>query len=157
MESRRTQARNIRIEAAQVAFNRAPVIHESNGEELQYRFGPTDTNANSEDVVRGGRPSHLTNYTKGLPHREDDGLIADPSDFQTFVLGIDSGDVRDFRDIPLGPLQRSGTGEVIGRGAQPNQSITWQSGFTNSCPVREQKGGAVPVRACLWKRLFTTR
>ncbi|NEQ43601.1 MAG: vanadium-dependent haloperoxidase [Leptolyngbya sp. SIOISBB] len=147
MESRRTQARNIRIEAAQVAFDRAPVIHESNGEELQYRFDPTGTDAKPEDVVRGGRPSHLTSYTKGLPHREDDGLIADPSDFQTFVLGIDSGDVRDFRDIPLGPLQRSGTGQVIGRGAQPNQSITWQSGFTNSCPVREQKGGAVPVRA----------
>lgn len=147
MESRRTQARNVRIEAAQVAFNRTPVIHESNGEELQYRFGATDANASSEDVVRGGRPSHLTNYTKGLPHREDDGLIADPSDFQKFVLGIDSGDVRDFRDIPLGPLQRSGTGQVIGRGAQPDQAITWQSGFTNSCAVRDQTGGKVSVRA----------
>gem|GEM_PF-4896019 len=33
MESRRTQARNIRIEAASVAFNRTPIIHETNGEE----------------------------------------------------------------------------------------------------------------------------
>ncbi len=136
MESRRTQARNLRIEAAHVAFNRAPVIHEANGEELQYRFGMTGPNANPEDTIRSGKPSHLTNYTKGLPHREDDGLIADPSDFQAFVLGIDSGSMRDFRDIPLGPLQRNGTGQVISRGAQPNQAITWQSGFTNSCDTK---------------------
>jgi len=147
MESRRTQARNIRIEAASVAFNRTPIIHETNGEELRYRFAPTGPSTSPEDVVRGGKPSHLTNYTKGLPHREDDGLIADPSDFQQFVLGIDSGDVRDFQATPLGPLQRNGAGQVVARGAQPNQPLTWQSGFTNSCEVRNKKGGAVPVRA----------
>jgi len=147
MESRRTQARNIRIEAAQVAFDRAPVTHASNGEELQYRFGPTGDTAAPEDMVRSSQPSHLTNYTKGLPHREDDGLIADPRDFQTFVRGIDSGDIRDFRDTPLGPLQRNDADQVIGRGAQPGQAIDWSSAFTNSCAVRDQKGGAVPVRA----------
>jgi hypothetical protein len=147
MKSRRIQARDIRLEAAQVAFNRSPVIHESNGEELQHRFGNAGPNSNPEDALRSGQPSHLTNYTKGLPHREDDGLIADPRDFQAFVRGIDSGDVRDFRDIPLGPLQRSSTGQVIGRGVPPYQPPTWQSGFSNSGAVRGQTGGAVPVRA----------
>ena len=147
MESRRTQALNVRIEAAKFAFNREYPVHEGNGEELQYRFARTDASANAEDAIRGGKPSHITNYTKGLPHREDDGLIADPNDFQQFVRGIDSGDVRDFRDTPLGPLQRDGMGQIVSKGAQPGQSVIWQSGYTNSSAVQNLKGGSVPVRA----------
>ncbi|MBE7381480.1 MAG: vanadium-dependent haloperoxidase [Leptolyngbya sp. SIO1E4] len=147
MESRRSQALNVRIEAAKVAFNREHPPHEANGEELQYRFAKPDSDASPEDVIRGGKPSHIANYTKGLPHREDDGLIADPADFQQFVRGIDSGDVRDFRDTPLGPLQRDDSGHVIAWGAQPGQPISWQSGFTNSETIRDAKGGSVPVRA----------
>ena len=147
MESRRSQALNVRIEAAKVAFNREHPVHLANGEELQYRFAHPEAGASPEDLARGGQPSHIANYTKGLPHREDDGLLAESDDFQRFVRGIDSGDVRDFRDTPLGPLQRDTNGQVIVRGAQVGQPITWQSGFTNSDTVRNAKGGTVDVRA----------
>ncbi|MDB9525973.1 vanadium-dependent haloperoxidase [Oscillatoria sp. CS-180] len=147
MESRRNQALNVRIEAAKFATGREHPIHKANGEELQYRFAKPGAGASAEDSLRGGKPSYITNYTKGLPHREDDGLIADPNDFQQFVRGIDSGDTRDFRDTPLGPLQRDASGQVIARGAQYNQPITWQSGFTNSDAVKNAKGGSVDVRA----------
>jgi hypothetical protein len=123
MESRRNQALNVRIEAANIAFDREHPVHEANGEELQYRFANAGASANAEDAVRRGKPSHITNYTKGLPHREDDGLIADPRDFQTFVRGIDSGDVRDFRDTPLGSTAAQWYGtKSLARGAQPGQA-----------------------------------
>lgn len=141
MESRRNRALNVRIEAANVAFGREHPVHEANGEELRYRFARVGDSASTEDMIRSGKPSHIANYTKGLSHREDDGLIADPNDFQQFVRGIDSGDVRDFRDTPLGPLQRDENGQVVNRGVQSGQSATWQSCFTNS----QEK--AVQVRA----------
>ena len=147
MESRRNQALNVRIEAAKAAFDREHSVHEANGEELKNRFAQAGEGANAEDAIRSGKPSYTASYTKGLPHREDDGLIADPNDFQQFVRAIDSGDVRDFRDTPLGPLQRDSHGQVIAKGAQPNQPITWQSGFTNSADVQRAKGGPVGVRA----------
>ncbi|MGB3292326.1 MAG: vanadium-dependent haloperoxidase [Phormidesmis sp.] len=115
MESRKTRALETRIAAAKLAYDRPHDKHQANGEELRYRFdeGPT---------VRGNKPSHLTNYTKGLPHHEQDGLICDPADYQQFVRGIDSGDTRDFKDTPLGP-----------KGSVDSDAVEWKSQFTQEC------------------------
>lgn len=134
MEARRNQALNVRVEAAKVAFNRDHPVHESNGEELQHRFPHTADSASDKDDKRSGKPSHITSYTKGLPHREDDGLIADPADFQQFVLGIDSGDVRDFRDTPLGPTERDEKGNIL-----------WKSGYTQDLSAMK------PVTVRAWE------
>ena len=114
MESRRNQAFNVRTEAAKIAYNREHPEHHANGEELLYRF------EEEECAIRKKKPSHLANYTKGLPHNAEDGLIDNPEDYQLFVRAIDSGNVRDFRDTPLGPPP----------GVKPDQSITWESGYT---------------------------
>ena len=45
-----------------------------------------------------------------MPHRYN-GVIASAEDYQQFVRGIDSGDVRDFQDTPLGPLNADGTAD----------------------------------------------
>lgn len=115
MESRKEQALKLRNAAAQIAQSRLPVQHQSNGDELRYRFNEDPT------TVRGGKASHIANYTKGLPHEEKDGLISNPSDYQQFVKGIDSGNPRDFQDTPLGP-----------KGSLPGQPIEWKSKFTQS-------------------------
>jgi len=110
---RRLQALEVRRQAAELASARPHPEHLSNGEEFRYR----DNN---------NRPSHIANYTKGLPHN-DRGLLSDADTYQRFVRGIDSGDTRDFRDTPLGPPGQDGI-------EFPN----WTSSLaqTNRVPVR---------------------
>ena len=112
MTSRKQDALERRIAAAKLAYDRPHAPQQANGEELKYRFDEPDTE-------RGGKASHLANYTKGLPHHEKDGLVCDPNDYQKFVRGIDSGDVRDFRDTPLGP-----------KGTTSDAPIEWKSQYT---------------------------
>ena len=144
MESRRNQALNVRIEAAKVAFNREHPEHRANGEEIRYRFDSSDNTPER----RRGKPSLIANYTKGLPHDLEDGLIYSSDDFQQFVRAIDSGDVRDFRDTPLGPppagleLTVNGVIKPVGQNSVSSQSdddddddggsadSVWESGFT---------------------------
>ena len=126
MNSRKQEALNRRIAAAKLAYDRPHAQHKTNGEELQYRFDEPDT-------IRGGKSSHLANYTKGLAHDDKDGLICDPNDYQAFVRGIDSGDTRDFRDTPLGPKGTSAAGP-----------IEWKSQFTQQFAG---KGNGVNIRA----------
>ena len=95
MNDRRLEALRIRQMAAELASERPHHTHISNGEELHYRDGDN-------------QPTHLGNFTKGLPHRYN-GVVASEEDYQLFVRGIDSGDVRDFQDTPLGPLNADGT------------------------------------------------
>lgn len=90
--NRKQEARQVRVSAAELAYNRADPHHIANGDEQKFR--------NSD----GDKPSYLASYTKGMPHDENTGLIRDPDDFQQFVKGIDSGDPRDFFDTPLGPI-----------------------------------------------------
>ena len=87
--NRRLQALEIRRDAAEVAFQREHPNHISNAEEFRYR---------NED----NQPTHIGNFTKGLPHDVQTGLIVDSQDYRQLVRGIDSGDVRDFRDTSLG-------------------------------------------------------
>ena len=118
MQSRKQQALELRNAAAKLAYDRLHVQHRTNGEELRYRFDEVEK-------PRCDKSSHLANYTKGLPHDEKDGLIANPADYQAFVRGIDSGDPRDFRDTPLGPpgFQDSAT---------ENSPIEWKSQFAQA-------------------------
>lgn len=93
--ARRLKALQIRQDAAEIASKREHPTHVNNGEEFKYR---------SVD----NKPTHIANFTKGLPHDETTGIIVDPQDYQQFVRGIDSGDVRDFQDTPLGPPGQDG-------------------------------------------------
>ena len=87
---RRQQALQVRLEAANLAYNRDHSMHVQNTEEIRYR-------------KPDGTPSHLASFTKGLPHDRDTGVISDADDFQKFVRALDSGSTHDIRDIPLGP------------------------------------------------------
>ncbi|MGC1307353.1 MAG: vanadium-dependent haloperoxidase [Phormidesmis sp.] len=122
MESRKKQALDLRTAAAKLAYDRPHAQHKANGEEMRYRF---DEVSNPD---RGTRSSHLANYTKGLPHDETDGLICNPADYQKFVRGIDSGDMRDFQDTPLGP---KGTPQRLAVG----EKIEWKSQYTQQQDV----------------------
>ncbi len=88
MKDRRLEALKIRRDAAELASFREHPDQIGNGEEYKYR---------NEQLT------HLGNFTKGLPHDLNTGIITNSEDYQQFVRGIDSGDVRDFADTPLGP------------------------------------------------------
>lgn len=92
-ESRRKQALQRRIAAAELAANRIHPSHLSNSDETKFRR-----------IVAGRpAPSYLANFTKGLRHDEQTGLVCNPEDYKLFVKGIDSGDEMDIQKIPLGP------------------------------------------------------
>ena len=90
MNIRRLQAFKVRFNAARIAFCRQHPKHIDNGEESRYK----DAN---------GKLTHLANFTKGLPHNPQTGIISDPADYQQLVKGINSGDEEDFVATPLGP------------------------------------------------------
>lgn len=122
MKSRKNQSLDVRNAAAKLAYDRPHEKHMANGEEMRYRFDEVGT-------PRGSKSSHLANYTKGLPHNEKDGLIADPADYQQFVRGIDSGDPRDFMDTPLGP---PGSTASSVEGTSEGTPIEWKSQFSQA-------------------------
>jgi len=132
MNTRRQQdALNIRHAAAQMAHNRPHPEHIDNGDEHKFRRFVQDECEN-----KTCKPSYLASYTKGLPHDPDTGLVHNPDDFQQFVRAIDSGDPRDFRDTPLGPVD-----------AQPLQAgapITWRG---NKAKKLKSKCSQIQVRA----------
>ena len=139
MQSRKHLALEGRIAAAKLAYDRIHPEHYANGDELKYRFDRDD-----ELPERQSKPSHIANYTKGLPHQEADGLLCDPADYQKFIQGIDSANPRDFQDTPLGP---KGDGEC--------DRINWKSQYTQTADqkqrVRQTEGNravtGIPVRA----------
>ncbi|MGR3278302.1 vanadium-dependent haloperoxidase [Acaryochloris marina NIES-2412] len=121
--SRKLQAFIVRFQAAQRAFWRQHPSHRSNAEENRYIFDSTDETPQR----RKGQRSLIANYTKGLPHDADDGLIFDPKHYEPFVKGIDSGSSTDFFATPLGPPPN---------GVSPGESPTWASQFTGDVNVR---------------------
>ena len=141
MQSRKNLALEGRIAAAKLAYDRIHPEHYSNGDELKYRFEHSDS-----APERQGLPSHIANYTKGLPHHHEDGLLCDPADYQKFIQGIDSGNPRDFRDTPLGPKPDAHA---------DCDRITWKSQYTQTADqkqrVRQTEGNqavkGIPVRA----------
>ena len=103
--SRNSAAKNIRVEAAELASRRPPVKHCHNNEEYEYR----------DPLTTGTPASHIANYTKGLPHDLSTGLILNSVDYKLFVNGIQSGDPHDFAKTPLGPgyLDKNGEPTLI--------------------------------------------
>ncbi|MEM7453399.1 MAG: vanadium-dependent haloperoxidase [Planctomycetota bacterium] len=133
-KSRRSQSKEVRINAAELAANRSPVHHCNNSEEYEYRGD--------------AGPSHIANYTKGLPHHPETGLLLNPVDYKLFVTGIQSGDPEDFRHTPLGPaLSTTTTAGVPTKEAitseTENRAEHWQSRQSKD---HEEKVGA-KVRA----------
>ncbi len=92
---RKKQARDVRVDAADLAYNRPHPRHQANGDEQKFR---------SAD---GTQPSYLASFTKGMAHDKNTGLLHNPAVFKQFVKGIDSGDARDFIDTRLGPLSET--------------------------------------------------
>ena len=107
-ESRRQLARATRINAADLAASRPQPRHLSNSEECGYRRGKNKNEC-----------SYIANFTKGLPHDTDTGLLLNPPDYRQFVLGIQSADIDDFSDTPLGPSVKP-----ITEGCLSKQKIT---------------------------------
>jgi len=96
-KSRKDQSRQIRIEAADIAYNRVHEEHHNNGDE--------------------SLPQKMMSFTKGLPHNYRTGLIENENHFELFVNGICSGNPLEIRKTPLGPLKannwRSDKGKEI--------------------------------------------
>jgi PAP2 superfamily len=100
--SRRTLARRIREEAAEVAFLRQHPNHQNNGEEADY------SNRN-----------YIANYSKGLPHFTAGSNIGEvmPQAYNLLLRALTSGSPNDFEAIPLGG------------GTNPRKLINPQSGL----------------------------
>lgn len=118
MESRKSQALNVRISAAELAASRPHPRHVANDDEQKFRREVPNDGCEATLQQKCERPecqgadenrntkfelTYLGSFTKGLAHDEETGLICTSGDFQLFVRAIDSGDVRDFQDTPLGP------------------------------------------------------
>ncbi len=102
MNNRQQEAFKTRKDAAELATNRPHPDHVNNGDEQKFRHN-VDTAKDHAGLNVENRPSFMMSFTKGLPHNEKTGLVNDPTHFQYFVRGIDSGNSRDFIDTPLGP------------------------------------------------------
>lgn len=76
---RRQEAHRIRVEAAGLARDRAPVIHSANGDEQRYAGA-----------------NYAMSFTKWLRHDATTGLIVDREDFERFRRAIDEGFIDPF-------------------------------------------------------------
>jgi len=127
--ARREAAFDTRVSASTVARERAHPPHANNGEEFEYRTMTVLPPATSRHHRRGGHshgqdgeqpvqgrrvqvPSHIASFTKGLQHDLATGLLVDPVAFRLFVRAIDSGDERDFIDVPIGKVFNDPTVKV---------------------------------------------
>jgi hypothetical protein len=93
--TRRTEARELREEAAELAFLRRHRDHLSNGEESEYRrpFPPPPTADN-------GELSYIANYSKGLRHNRFGEV--NQRDYRRLLRAIYSGNPDHFERIRLG-------------------------------------------------------
>src|SRR5829696_6848696 len=95
VHTRRTEALEIRKEAAELAFRRPHPQHISNGEEGQYRRPfPPPPSANN------GELSYVANYSKGLLHNSLGEVIQ--KDYRRLLRALYSGNPDHFEQIPLG-------------------------------------------------------
>src|ERR687892_81281 len=95
MVTRRTAARQVREETAELAFLRSHPQHLSNGEESAYRHPAL------------GTLNYIANYSKGLPHTNPLDEV-DPAAYRALLKAVASGAPDDFERIPLG-----GTGKLV--------------------------------------------
>jgi len=105
MTNRQEDAFLKRQQANEVANKRPHPKHQSNGDETKFRHDSNTGEIHKKNCETGdlkNKQSYLVSFTKGMPHNEETGLVENPADFPKFVKAIDSGDPRDFRDVPLG-------------------------------------------------------
>lgn len=146
METRREQARKVRESAARIGENLPPVNHRSNGDEHRYRKGGDNK-----------QPSYIANFTKGLPHDTNTGLLLNPPDYQQFVLGIQSADSRDFEKTPLGPADPPTEKGCLSKQKitcdTPPTNTTWESDVANNPSVLKSCGSTpkCPVTVRAWE------
>lgn len=124
MKDRRQQALAIRQYAAELAAARLHPVHRSNGDEHRHR-------------CENGRPSYIGNFTKCLPH-DCEGFLQDPYDYEAWVLAIDSGDPRDFRQLRLGPgpFQANGDFQYIKDDMKFKPDLNWTHTYEDPPEVR---------------------
>ena len=96
-KSRKSQAFDIRVAAAELALSRVHPAHKTNGDEQKFRGKPSKNTENSK------KANYLASFTKGMPHSHNTGLVDKSEDFQQFIIGIDSGDPDAFKKTRLGP------------------------------------------------------
>jgi len=77
--SRKQEALNVRISAAEMAADRPLPTHQANGDEQRYASA-----------------NYAMNFTKGLEHDSVTGLVADPQAFESFRTAIDEGFIDPF-------------------------------------------------------------
>lgn len=123
MNNRQFEARDRRIVAAEVSAARPTSDHLSNGDEQRFRD-------------EHGAPTYAGNFTKCLPH-DDNGFLLDPTDYSEWVRAIDTGDVRDFRSVRLGPgpFTPYGTSQYT-PGPAPVPEFQWRHTY----PAGEEPG-----------------
>jgi hypothetical protein len=92
--TRRTEARELRKDAAETAYHRPHPQHLSNGEEQEYRR------------PQGG-PSYIANYSKGLRHTSL-GEVRRPA-YHALLRALHSGDPDHFEQLILGMPPRAST------------------------------------------------
>jgi hypothetical protein len=98
--SRRTLARKVRDEAAEIAFLRPHSDHLNNGEESEYRNPDNQLN-------------YIANFSKGLPHNELGEV--DPKAYRSLLKALTSSNPDDFEKILLGnPTSRKLTNPQAG-------------------------------------------
>lgn len=137
-QNRSTLAKQVRTEAALLAEQRPHPRHVNNKEEYEYR-----------DVSVADQPlTHLANYTKGLPHDEQTGLLLNQVDYKLFINGIQSGDPVDFRNTPLGPgkppaLPGSPSNEQITGDVTDRRKIWKSDAARTHNPSNVEKGARV--------------
>jgi len=95
VNTRRTEAREIREDAAEVAFLRPHPDHINNGEESEYRrpFPPPPP-------ANNGGLSYIANYSKALPHNRFGEV--DQEDYRGLLRALHSGNPDHFEQIRLG-------------------------------------------------------
>jgi hypothetical protein len=97
--TRRTEARELREEAAELAFLRPHPDHLSNGEESEYRrpFVPPP----AANPANNGELSYIANYSKGLRHNRLGEV--NQRGYRRLLRALYSGNPDHFEQIPLGP------------------------------------------------------
>ncbi len=77
--NRQEASSKVRASAASLAANRPNITHQANGDEQRYASA-----------------NYAMNFTKGLEHNHDTGLIENPEDFESFRTAIDEGYIDPF-------------------------------------------------------------
>ncbi len=78
-QNRRISARNVRLEAMDLAASRIHPVHKSNGDEQKYASA-----------------HYAMSFSKGLDHDHTTGLVANPAHFEAFRHAIDAGMIDSF-------------------------------------------------------------